>query len=131
MKRILSTQERERVREEFLKEAGARFEEMFFEGTFEDLVTFTQREDRACAATDKLWQWMMEKHIELDGAMARSEIPSLCPKCKKPGRSREKSGALQKPNRSVVGRRGGIEFERDGYECPGCRILFFSDGSTA
>ena len=131
MKRILSTQEREGLREEFLKEAGARFEEMFFEGTLEELVTFTQREDRACDATDKLWQWMMEKHIELDGVMARPEIPSLCPKCKKPGRSREKSEGLPKQNRNVVGRRGGIEFQRDGYACPGCRILFFSGGSTA
>lgn len=128
MKRILSAEERVKLEEEFLREAHKSFNAMFFEGTFDKLVTFTQREERACEAVDKLWQWMMEKHIGMDERLDRSQLKGLCPKCGKMGRPRKGKEGQGLEDREVVGRRGEVEFDRAGYECPSCRIVFFPSG---
>lgn len=130
MKRILSAEDQQRLKVEFSEEAGKRFEEMFTEKTLEELVTFTHREERACEVVDKLWQWLMEKHIEMDGGMGPSEVKGLCPKCGKCGRAREGKEGRGMEEREVVGRRGEVGFDRAGYECPSCRIVFFPSGSA-
>src|SRR3989337_2752613 len=56
----------ERVWERFLVRAKAAFDDMFGQDGKNGLVTFTQREDRACELTDALARWLLEEHLGQD-----------------------------------------------------------------
>lgn len=106
-------------------EAGKQFDEMFTENTLDELVTFRQKEDRACEVVDKLWEWLMEKHIKLDEDKSGSES-DICPECLEAAKRRGLEG--EKEKREVVGQRGAVGFERGGCECRKCRKVFFPSG---
>ena len=128
MRRILSAEEKQRLKEEFCEEAGKRFEEMFTAGTLDELVTFRQKEDRACEVVDKLWEWMMEKYIGLDEQSDAGTEEVCCSECRQMAKQRDEKG--EKEEREVVGKRGAVGFERGGYECKKCRHVFFPSGQA-
>ena len=77
----------EQLRERFLVRAKVTFDEMFGQDGQNGLVTFTEREDRACEATDALARWLLEEHLAQDEAKEpgvrvdcpiRSRIPRPC-----------------------------------------------------
>src|SRR3989304_3068847 len=60
------TEELERKRAEFLSRAGEAFDGMFGKDGQNGLVTFAEREGRACEVGDDLTRWLMAEHIALD-----------------------------------------------------------------
>jgi len=74
-----------RLREEFRARADQAFDQMFGSDGQNGLVTFTEREDRACEATDRLACWLMEEHLALDAA-ADPGAQVDCPICHRPVR---------------------------------------------
>ncbi len=60
-----SAGEMEQLRREFLVRAQAAFEQMFGADGQNGLVTFTEREDRACEVTDALARWLLEERLTL------------------------------------------------------------------
>ncbi len=68
MARKRSATELEHLRREFAARAEAAFEQMFGADGQNGLVTFTEREDRACEVTDALARWLLEEHLALDKA---------------------------------------------------------------
>jgi hypothetical protein len=90
------------------------------------LVTFTEREDRACEATDALARWLMEEHLALDPA-ADPGVQVDCPICHRPVRyDSPEQAALEL--REFHTRRGKVEYERAARRCPHCRKIFFPVG---
>jgi hypothetical protein len=63
-----TAEELERRREEFVVRAKAAFDQRFGQDGKNGLVTFTDREDRACEATDALARWLLEEHLAWDEA---------------------------------------------------------------
>jgi len=123
---MLSAEDRQKLKEEFCEEAGKRFEEMFTEGTLDELVTFRQKEDRACEVVDKLWEWLMEKHIKVDEVKGGGPEENICPECRE--LTKRRGSEEEKEEREVVGKRGAVGFERAGCECRRCRKVFFPSG---
>jgi hypothetical protein len=123
---MLSAEEKQKLKEDFCEEAGKRFEEMFTEGTLDELVTFRQKEDRACEVVDKLWEWLMEKHIQMDEDKGGGVEGNVCPECREAGKRR--GSQEEKEEREVVGKRGAVGFERGSCECRRCRKVFFPSG---
>ena len=124
MRRKWSVEEEAKLEKEFLEKAREGYQRMFGEGKLDELRTFVQKDDQACAIVDELWQWMMEKHIEEDEQTDEVEAKRQCPWCGGVGRSREES----KEHRDLVGQRGAVDFEREGYYCGRCRKVFFPSG---
>ena len=125
----------ERLRREWMEEAGRTFEKMFAADQQEYLVTFTQREDMAMELTRHLAQWLLEEHIGADSAAQPSQhgpeqfTPSIpcCPKCAKEGvLVTQEADPL--PERTVQSRAGEIGVERLQYKCTTCRVVFFPLG---
>ena len=118
-----------RLREEFRARADQAFDQMFGWDGQNGLVTFTEREDRACEATDALARWLMEEHLALDPA-ADPGAQVACPIC---------GGAVHYDSpeqaeleiREFHTRRGKIEYERAARRCPRCRKFFFPVGRAS
>jgi hypothetical protein len=56
----------ERKQAQFLALAARAFEQMFGSDGQNGLVTFAEREERACEATDGLARWRMAEHVTQD-----------------------------------------------------------------
>ena len=83
---FLRRKDREALRERWLLRAGTAFERMFGEANQDQLVTFTQREDMACALAKELAAFLVEEHVAVDAQVRPPEKePPNCPKCQKPG----------------------------------------------
>ena len=122
----LSPRQLEALREEFRTRADEAFDQMFGQDGQNGLVTFTEREDRACEATDALTRWLLEEHLALDGA-ADPGVQVDCPICA--GAVRYASAAQAELEvRELLTRRGKIEYERAARRCPRCRKVFFPTG---
>jgi hypothetical protein len=123
-----SESELARLREEFRARADEAFSQMFGSDGQNGLVTFIEREDRACEATDALARWLLEEHLALDGS-ADPEAQVNCPICGNPVRydSPEKA---ELEIREFHTRRGKIEYERAARRCNRCRKVFFPPGRT-
>jgi hypothetical protein len=115
-----------RLRKEFFEEAEAAFDQMFGQDGRNGLVTFTQREDRACAATDALARWMVQKHLVWDEAKEPG-VQVDCPICGGPVLHESAQQAAME-RRELHTRRGKIEYERAARRCPRCRKVFFPPG---
>src|SRR6516165_6539661 len=78
---------RQRLKRQWLQQAEAAFELMFDADQQDRLVTFDQREARACSLTRELAAWLLEQHIAEDPAAryAGTEAP-VCPRCSRPAR---------------------------------------------
>src|SRR5262245_41953140 len=82
--------EREHLRQQWLAAANDVFERMFAATEQDQLVTFTQRETRACLLSDQLAAWLLERHVSGDAqARPTDESPACCPKCGRPARRRK------------------------------------------
>ena len=113
-------------RAQFLSLAGTAFEQMFGSDGQNGLVTFAEREERACAVTDALARWLMAEHVAQDLTGPAGGDPS-CPICQRP-LSREGAGAMEPEVRELMTRRGKIAYRRAAARCPHCRKLFFPPG---
>lgn len=111
------------LREDFMAKAGEAFDEMFGSDGGNGLVTFTQREDRACGATDRLARCLMEGHLALDPA-ADPGVEVECPICGGPVRY-DCAARAELEIREFQTRRGKVEYQRAGRRCPRCRKIFF------
>ena len=113
-------------RQEFLDKAGRAFDRMFGSDGQNGLVTFAQREDRACEVGDELTRWLMAEHISLDpGGEASVEV--ACPLCGGPARY-ESAEQAETELREFQTRRGKVEYRRAAARCPRCRKVFSPPG---
>jgi len=128
MARERSAEELRVLREEFLVRANATFDQMFGQDGKNGLVTFTEREDRACEVTDALARWLLEEHLSLDEATDPG-VQVDCPICDGPVRYDSPQQA-DLEIRELRTRRGKIEYERAARRCPRCRKVFFPIGRS-
>jgi len=115
-----------RLREEFRARADEAFNQMFGSDGQNGLVTFTEREGRACEATDALARWLMEEHLALDPASDPGTQVD-CPICGGPVPC-ESPEQVELETRELDTRRGKIGYERAARRCPPCRKIFFPPG---
>ena len=113
-------------RGEFLALAGTAFHRMFGNDGQNGLVTFAQREQRACEVTDALARWLMAEHVAQDPA-GKAGVAQDCPICRG-SLSEESAGQTQPQIRELMTRRGKIEYRRAAARCPRCRKIFFPAG---
>jgi len=112
-----------RKRAEFLARAGEAFDRMFGADGQNGLVTFQEREDRACEVGDNLTCWLMAEHLALD-PVGGTSVERDCPICGGPVRY-ESAGQAELEWREFQTRRGKIEYRRAAARCPRCRKVFF------
>jgi uncharacterized protein with PIN domain len=110
-------------RAEFLSRAGQAFDRMFGTDGQNGLVTFAQREGRACEVGDELTRWLMAEHIGLDPTGGAS-VEAVCPICGGPARY-ESADQAELELREFQTRRGKVEYRRAAARCPRCRKIFF------
>jgi uncharacterized protein with PIN domain len=110
-------------RAEFVSRAGKAFDRVFGADGQNGLVTFAQREDRACEVTDELARWLMAEHIALDPT-GGSSVETICPICGGSARY-ESAGQAEMELREFQTRRGKVEYRRAAARCPRCRKIFF------
>jgi hypothetical protein len=123
---FLRRKDREALRERWLQRAAKAFERMFAEANQDQLVTFTEREDMACALGDGLAAFLLEEHVSADGRVHPSDKQApCCPKCQQPGQRVSKRNE-QLPERELTTRAGDIRLGREQWKCKKCRIVFFS-----
>jgi hypothetical protein len=113
-------------RREFQEESGRAFDQMLGSDGQNGLVTFAEREDRACELGDGLTRRLLEEHLGADGtAEPCGDVD--CPICGRPVPCDPKNKA-EKENRKVATRRGTIQYERAARRCNSCRRIFFPPG---
>lgn len=125
MPRINSDELRKR-RREFQEEAGRAFDQMLGSDGQNGLVTFAEREDRACELGDDLTRRLLEEHLEADD-MADPGVEVACPICGRPVPC-EASEETEMQKREVLTRRGKVQYERSARRCSHCRRIFFPPG---
>jgi hypothetical protein len=120
-----ATDPREDLRRRWLAHAAAAFDLMFHPDHQADLVTFDQREARACELGRDLTTWLIQQHANADEKARPAEHhPVACPKCGRPARR------LTDPQAPPLARRltsltGEVELRRDQWKCTTCRVVFF------
>jgi hypothetical protein len=113
-------------RQEFQEEAGRVFDQMLGKDGQNGLVTFAEREERACQLGDQLTCRLLEEHLAADDtADPGSEVD--CPFCGRPVACKEPAKAAME-SREVLTRRGKMEFDRAARRCSRCRRIFFPAG---
>ena len=122
----MATEGLDHKRAEFLASAEMAFERMFGDDGQNGLVTFAQREERACEVTDELARWLMTEHVAQDPAGAAGVIRD-CPLCGGPVRY-ESAEQAQSEVRELMTRRGKIACRRAAARCRRCRRIFFPPG---
>ena len=122
----ITAEERKARRREFAEEAGQAFDQMLGSDGQNGLVTFEQREERACELGDALTRRLLEEHLAADD-MADPGVEVACPICGGPVPC-EKPEEAEMENREVQTRRGKVEFERAARRCNRCRRVFFPRG---
>ena len=125
---FLRRKDREALRERWLLRAGVAFERMFSEANQGQLVTFTEREDMACALAKELAAFLVEEHVAADSQTRPSvKQPPHCPKCQQPGEQVTKRND-KLSERVLKTRAGEVTMRREQWRCKKCRIVFFSAG---
>jgi hypothetical protein len=121
----LDPRERTRLRRSWLERAERAFEEMFDAGHQDALVTFTQRENLACALGKELSRWLLEQHVTADAQVRPvAESPPACPKCGRPGLRVPQRGE-ELPERQLTTAAGEVTLQREQWRCTTCRVAFF------
>ncbi len=105
----------------FARQALAAFDRMFGADGQNGLVTFDERERRACEVTDELARLLLDEHVALDPASQATEGP--CPTCGRPTRYE-----ASEP-REIQTLRGHVRFRRTKVWCRSCRRVFFCSTS--
>jgi uncharacterized protein with PIN domain len=122
----MTTEAWDSKRAQFLALAGTAFEQMFGGDGQNGLVTFAEREERACALTDELARWLMTEHVAQDPA-GQTGGAAACPICQRP--LPEEAARPTAPEvRELMTRRGKIAYRRAAARCPHCRKIFFPLG---
>jgi hypothetical protein len=122
---------REQLRQQWLAAANDAFERMFATAEQDHLVTFTQRETRACLLGNELAAWLLEQHVTGDAQVRPAdETPPGCPKCGQPAQ-RVKAPHGRLPRRQLTTPVGTVEWQREQWRCTTCRVAFFPSGPTA
>jgi hypothetical protein len=111
------------LRRDFLRFASASFEQMFGSDGRNGLVTFTEREDRACKLGDELSCWLLAKHIGREESCDPGKEVN-CPFCGNLVKEESPQRASLQP-RCVKSRRGPVGFDRASRLCLKCRRVFF------
>ena len=122
---------RQHLRERWLEHAQAAFEIMFDSANQDQLITFSQREARACSLGKELSAWLLEQHLSDDPAVRIADGEGVpCPKC---GRTCQRTGPPEKamPARQVTCKAGEVTFRRERWYCTTCRVVFFPYGPQA
>jgi hypothetical protein len=121
---------REELRQRFLGHAAAAFDLMFHPDYQDQLVTFDQREERACELGRDLTGWLLQQHANAD-PLARPEEKQTpaCPKCGRPG-SRVTPPDDPLPKRPLTTLTGEVILCREKWRCTTCRVVFFPPGPT-
>jgi len=122
----MATEALDRKRAQFLALAGTAFEQMFGSDGQNGLVTFAEREERACAVTDELARWLMAEHVAQDPA-GQVGGEHVCPICQRP-LPEEATRPAPPEVRGLMTRRGKIAYRRAAARCPHCRKIFFPPG---
>jgi len=122
----ITTQELKARRQEFLEEAGRAFDQMLGSDGQNALVTFEQREDRACELGDALTRRLLEEHLAADD-VADPGVEVACPICAEVVCC-ESPEQAELQRRQVRTRRGMVEYERAARRCQRCRRVFFPRG---
>jgi hypothetical protein len=118
-----STDPREELRRRWMAHAAAAFDLMFHPDHQVDLVTFDQREARACELGRDLTTWLIRQHANADElARPAPDQQVVCPKCGRPARRRTDPGATP-PGRRLTGLSGEVELRRDQFTCTACRVV--------
>jgi hypothetical protein len=120
----ITTEELKTRRREFLEEAGRTFDQMLGSDGQNGLVTFEQREERACELGDALTRRLLEEHLEADD-LADPGVEVNCPICNRPVGCESSDGSGTVENRELLTRRGKVEYERAARRCKHCRRVFF------
>jgi uncharacterized protein with PIN domain len=121
----MTTETLDHKRAQFVALAGRAFERMFGSDGQNGLVTFAEREERACELTDELARWLMAEHVAQDPA-GQGEGEPACPICHRA--LREGSARSASEIRELMTRRGKIAYRRAAARCPHCRKIFFPPG---
>jgi hypothetical protein len=122
----ITAQELRTRRREFLEEAGRAFDQMLGSDGQNGLVTFEEREDRACELGDALTGRLLEEHLAADD-LADPGVEVACPICAQ-AVSCESPEKAELQRRQVRTRRGAVEYERAARRCQRCRRVFFPRG---
>ena len=121
MSRIISEELRKR-RCEFQGQAGQAFDQMLGSDGQNGLVTFAEREERACELGDGLTRRLLEEHLSADAAVdPGGEVAG--PICGRPVPC-ESPETVEMENRELLTRRGKGEYERAARRCKPCRRIF-------
>jgi hypothetical protein len=119
------------LRRQFIRQAVDAFEHMFGPAEADQLVTLTQREQRACELGQQLSGWLLQQHVAADASVRPPEQPPpRCPKCDQPGRP-VPLGDGQLPQRQLTTAAGEITLRRQQWRCAACRVAFFPPGPAA
>jgi uncharacterized protein YbaR (Trm112 family) len=116
----------DRKRAEFVALAETAFERMFGLDGQNGLVTFAEREQRACEVTDELARWLMAAHVAQD-SVGHAGVGDGCPICHGPVQEASDRSA-EAEVRELMTRRGRIAYPRGAVHCPRCRRHFFPPG---
>ena len=127
MPRITAKELKDR-RGEFLEEAGRAFDQRLGEDGQNGLVSFEEREDRACELGDVLTRRVLEEHLAADD-LADPGKEVACPICGRPVVCESPEAAELQPRR-VETRRGPVDYERAARRCDSCRRVFFPLGRS-
>jgi hypothetical protein len=122
----LSPEQIDRLRKEFHQEADKTLDHMFGQDGQNGLVTFNEREDRACEEGDRLTCWLLEEHLAADASADPGEEVD-CPLCGRPVPSASPED-VELEERKIKTRRGEISVERAARRCAPCRRIFFPAG---
>jgi uncharacterized protein with PIN domain len=122
----MATETLDHKRAQFLALAGTAFEQMFGSDGQNGLVTFAEREERACAVTDALARWLLAEHVGQDPVGQAGGEPA-CPICQRP-LPQESPRSAEPEVRELMTRRGKIAYRRMAARCPQCRKIFFPPG---
>jgi hypothetical protein len=121
---------RQQLRQQWLQQAAAAFD-LYFDGQqTPPLVTFTQREGRACSLTQELAAWLLEQDLADDPAVRPDDAqPIPCPRCSRPARRQTPPGQPL-PRRQLTCAAGEVTLCREQWYCKTCRVSFFPSGSA-
>jgi uncharacterized protein with PIN domain len=122
----MATDGLDQKRKAFVALAENAFDRMFGPDGQNGLVTFAQREERACEVSDELARWLMAEHLGQDPA-GQGRVRGDCPICGGPVQYASAEQARQEV-RELMTRRGKIEYRRAAIRCPRCRKIFFPAG---
>jgi hypothetical protein len=128
----ITRDELRRRRAAFMDEAGRAYDRMLGDDGQDGLVTFDEREDRACELGDALTRRLLADHLAADEA-ADPGVAVACPhcgtavRCDAPERA-ERAERAERETREVRTRRGSVKLTRAARRCSRCRRIFFPVG---